>query len=570
MKRLVFSFIASSVVFLMSCDSGENGQTDNNVKSDVSEKSTISCLDFAVTEKYNNLDPIKITDIVSFHVASQIMEPLLRFNEKDLSLQPLVAESWTISEDDLVYTLLLKKGVKFHDNICFTEGKGRELTAYDVVYTFKRIYSEKSSYAHSLFKNQIKGSENYVEGDIEGLKAIDDYTIEFILNKPSSNFLNILANITSSIVAKEAIEKNEIIGTGPFLYSKENDIETKVTLLRNANYYMSDKEGNQLPYLESVAFNLVNSGQDQLDMFMNEKLDIITGIPPEAVKELVESQIADFQDKPTKYVLGRYPEVTTSYLSLNTATAPFDNKKVRQALGMAINKSKIVDNVLKGEAYSPGNNGIVPSAIKGYDFSSIVGLEYNLDKAKKLLKEAGFPNGKDFPTITFASLKRNTDIRVALEIQKQLLSNLNINVEISSLSLNDMNDMNSRSEINMYLGGWLGEFPGPITFLSLFYGADVPDSPLEISFPNESRYKNYKFDKIYEEALITVDATKRFELCLIADQMIATDVPVIPLWYHEKYQLIQSVVSGYQANSMNIQYLTYVKIETAKMQQKAH
>tara|TARA_B100000809_G_scaffold51342_1_gene46528 strand:+ start:5501 stop:7207 length:1707 start_codon:yes stop_codon:yes gene_type:complete len=568
MKRLVLSFITTSVVFLMSCGNGKNDQTDSNVESDDSEESTISCLDFAISETYNTLDPIKITDIVSFHVASQIFEPLLRFDDKDLSLKPLLVNSWIISEDYLTYTFSLKKGIYFQDNNCFPDGKGKELTANDVVYTFKRIYSEKSSYAYSLFKNQIKGSENYVEGNIVGLNAIDNYKIEFTLNKPSSNFLNLIANAVSAIVAKEAIEQNAIVGSGPFAYSKENDTETAITLLRNKNYHLSDKQGNQLPYLESVAFNVAKSGQEQLDLFMANKLDIITGIPPESVKDLVETQIADFQDTPTKYILGRYPQVATSFLSLNTAIAPFNNKKVRLALGMAINKSKIVDNILKGEAYSPGNNGIVPSAIKGYDFSSVVGLDFNLSEAKKLLSEAGFPNGKGFPTIKFASLKRNTNLRVALEVQKQLLSNLNINVEISSVLYKEMIDLNANSEVDMCLGGWLGEFPDPVTFLSLFYGADVPTSNQQMSFPNESRYKNEKFDKIYEEALITIDQTKRYELCLIADQIIANDVPVIPLWYHENYQLIQSVVSGYQANSMNIQYLTYVKINQLEKSSK--
>ena len=136
------------------------------------------------------------------------------------------------------------------------------------------------------------------------------------------------------------------------------------------------------------------------------------------------------------------------------------------------------------------------------------------------------------------------------------------------VSTKEMIDLNANSEVNMCLRGWLGEFPDPVTFLSLFYGADVPASPQEMSFPNESRYKNNKFDKIYEEALVTIDDTKRYELCLVADQMIATDVPVIPLWYHENYQLIQSVVSGYQANSMNIQYLTYVKIDEVEKASK--
>ena len=557
MNKLALSFIATSFVLLMSCESNKNSQSEINSPATKEQ----SGLDFAVTEKLQTLDPIKITDVISFQIASQIMEPLLRFSEKDLTLVPVIAKSWEISEDNLIYTFKLKKGVFFQDNSCFEQGKGRELTTNDIVYTFKRICSEKSSYGYSLFKNLIKGSENYTEGEIEGLKAIDPYTIQFTLNKPYSNFLNLLGGVNSCIVAKEAIEQNAIVGTGPFVYNEENETATTLTLLRNKNYHMTDEEGNKLPYLASVAIHHVKSPQKQLDMFMNGELDLVRGVPHSSLKELVASQISDFEDKTKKYVLGRYPEVITSSLTLNTAIAPFDNKKIRQALAMAINKEKIVENVLKGEAFSPGYNGIVPSAIKGYDFSSVVGIEFNLAKAKALLAEAGYPAGRGFPTITLASLKRNKSTRVALEIQKQLLSNLNINVEISSMTRQQMTEMNGKSELNMSLGGWLGEFPDPVTFLSLFYGGDVPSSPLEMSYPNEARYKNKAFDKLYKEALITIDDTKRYELCLQADQIIANDAPCIPLWYHENYQLIKSNITGYQANSMNIKYLTYVKFQ---------
>ena len=145
MKKLVLSFIASSVVLLLSCGGSENTTSKNNSENEVSSSTEISCLDFAVTEKYSTLDPIKVTDIYSFHIASQILEPLLRFDDKDLSLQPVIANSWVISEDNLTYTFALKKGVHFQDNACFPNGKGRELTANDVIYTFKRIYSEKQN-----------------------------------------------------------------------------------------------------------------------------------------------------------------------------------------------------------------------------------------------------------------------------------------------------------------------------------------------------------------------------------------------------------------------------------------
>jgi len=551
-------------MFLMSCGGEESKPSEKENQNSGISKTKSGCLDFAIGEKYQSLDPINIKDVVSFHIVSQIYEPLLRFDEKDLMLQPLLAESWEVSEDNLTHTFNLKKGIHFQDNDCFEGGEGRELKASDVIYTFKRIYSEKESYSNSLFRNTIEGGDDYQnEGEISGLKAIDDYTVEFTLIKPSSNFMSHLATIGSAIVPREAVEKNVIVGSGPFTYSKENDTKTAVTLLKNQNYHISDKKGNKLPYLESVAFNYVKNGQEQLSLFMENKLDIITGIPPESIKDLVESQIADFQDKPVKFVLGRYPKVSTTFLNLNTAIEPFNNLNIRKAFGMAINKARIVDHVLKGEASSPGNYGVVPSAIKDYDFSSVVGQEYNVTKAKKMLADAGYPEGKGFPTLTFATGKGNQSLRVALEIQKQLLTNLNVNVEISSLSLKEIMEMNNKSLLNMSLRAWLGEFPDPTTFLSLFHSENIPASTEEASYPNEARYKNSQFDKLYEKALVTIDSKKRYELCLSADQIIASEVPVIPLWYHENYQLIQSVVKNYQPNSMNIHYLTYVQLEEA-------
>jgi len=565
MKKIALSAF-TVLIFLLSSCGGNDKETTLKDPSNNDKKTENSCLDFAINEKYQTLDPIKITDVTSFHVLSQIYEPLLRFNETDLSLEPLLAESWSVSDNNLVYTFNLKKGVYFHDNSCFDNSKGKEFNASDVIYSFERVFSEtEGNYAYSLFRNTIEGAEQYKTsgGNISGIKAIDDYTVSFTLTKPSSSFINLMAITSAAIVTKNAIENNAVAGTGPFIYNKKNDTKLAVTLLKNKTYHMSDNKGNKLPHLESVAFNYIQDGQDELTLFKEGKLDIIVGIPPESVKEIVEDQISDFQNKPTKYVLERYPKILTSYLSLNTAVQPFNNIKIRQAISLAINKTKIVTNVLKGEAFGEGNHGIVPPAIKEYDFSSVIGQEHNVVKAKKLLSEAGYPQGKGFPTIKFSVGKGNTSVRVALEIQKQLLANLNINVEISSLLQKEIMALNDSSQTNMSLGGWLGEYPDPVSFLSICYGADVPKSNTESAFPNESRYKNNRFDQLYEQASITLDLKKRYELCLEADQIIATEVPVIPLWYHENYQLIQSSIKNYKPNPMNLRYLTYVSIDKA-------
>ncbi|MGB0882441.1 MAG: ABC transporter substrate-binding protein [Vicingaceae bacterium] len=553
MKKIFLSSLIISVFLFSACN------TDNKKKHIQKEKESISnCLDFAIHEKYTTLDPIKIKDETSFYILSQIYEPLLRFNESDLTLEPLLAESWSISEDNLVYTFKLKKNVFFHNN------KTKAFNANDVVYTFERIFSNiEGNYAYSLFRNTVKGGEQHKNtGEkISGINVIDDYTISFTLSKPSSHFLNLLAIECAAIVNKSAIEKNIVAGTGPFVYDKKNDTDLLIKLNKNTNYHITSKKGSPLPYIDAVAFNYIKDGQDELSLFKAGKLDVIDGIPPESVKEIVETEISNFQNKPNKYILGRYPKISTSYLSINTAIEPFNNTNVRRAINMAIDKEKIVTQVLKGEAYSPGNNGLVPPAIKGYDYSSVIGEEHNVSKAKKLLAKAGYPNGKDFPIIKFSTGKGNSSVRVALEIQKQLLSNLNINVEISSLTQQELYELNSSSNTNISLSGWLGEFPDPISFLSLCYGKDLPETITESAYPNESRFNNKKFNQLYEKATTTLDLKKRYELCLDADQIIANEVPVIPLWYHENYQLIHSSIKNYKANPMNIQYLTHVKIE---------
>jgi ABC-type transport system substrate-binding protein len=571
-KNLFYSLVFGALTFIASC-SGDNSSNLNNQENNINKTTKdVARLDFAITEKYQTLDPTKVLDVVSFHINSQIYECLLRFDDHDLSLQPMLAKSWEVSEDDLVYTFNLRKGVYFHDNPCFNGGKGRELKSSDVLYTFKRIYSNSNgNYGYSMFKNLVVGSENFYndktpinEKELEGIKLIDDYTIQITLNQPYTNFLELMASLSSAIVSSEAIEKKAIVGTGPFVYNKEGDTAESIVLNRNSNYYLEDKEGNKLPYLSSVAYNYVKSGQEQMDLFIEGKLDIVTNLPPESVKEIVNNQIADFQDKPVKYVLGRYPQISTSYLSFNNAIAPLNNKKVRQALAYAIDKNRIVNNVLKGEAFGPGDYGIIPPAINGYDYSSVIGLEYNVEKAKKLLAEAGYQNGEGFPTLQFITGQGNTSVRVALDIQKQLLANLNLNIEITSTTLAEALDMEKYAKGHITLSAWLADFPDPVSFLTLFYGENVPNNLEEPSYVNRTRYKNETYDKLYLKALGTKDLKQKYELCLQADQIIAEDVPVIPLWYHENYRLIQGSVKGYQPNTMNIQYLTYVKIEMAE------
>lgn len=564
MKKLSLILAIGLLVLFSSC----GGDVNNDVEDKTLINSFDNRLDLAAWHKYQTLDPIKVKEIISFYITSQIYQSLLKFDDKDFSIKPNLAESWTISDDGLVYTFHLKKGVYFHDNDCFEGGKGRELKASDVVYSFKRICSkELDNYAYTLFQEKIVGAEEFYASEkemdrkeLEGLKVIDDYTVQFTLNNVSSNFLESIANIVAAIVPQEAIEANLVVGSGPFLYTSDLDTEEKIVLKRNTNYHEVDKKGNKLPYIDAVVYHYYKKDQNRLDDFMAGKLDIITDIPAGKIKELVENQIADFESSSSKYFLERNQTISVTKLQLNTSKIPLNNKKVRQAIAHAIDKSQISENVLKGESVESANHGIVPPALKKYDYASVVGLEYDVSKARELLAEVGYKNGEGFPTLVFVTDMGNINVRTALNIQKQLLTNLNINVEISSVSFAEYFDAMQYGRGDIFITRWFAESPDALSFLSLTYGLNVSELLDEPSIINSSRYANPEFDRVYKKASETIDVKTKNELCLVADQLMINDAPIIPLWYPESYVLMQASIKKYRPNAMGFHYFNEVKI----------
>lgn len=569
--KTILKYILVSIIGLSfySCGEDENKQENTNAESLFGDT-----LKIALNQDIKELDPIRMVDGYSVQIVGQIFEGLVKFNAKDLSIEPLLAESWTIDESGLVYTFKLKKGVYFHDNNCFEAGKGRELKANDVVFSINRACNTPSAnYAYNLLKNKLNGTKECYESEaineVSGVKVIDDYSVSFTLSKPSSNFLQTLATSSLAIIPEEATksEKLAIVGTGPFVFDNNSIKENIITLKRNNNYHISDEKGNKLPYLDAVAFHIIPKSQDRLEQFQNKKIDIIVDLPSASIKDVVENQIADFESKPPKFVLGRYPELVSTYLEFNTKVEPFKNVKVRKAIAMAIDKVKIVDVVLNGEAYGPALNGIVPPAINNYDYASVIGIEYSIEKAKKLLAEAGFKDGEGLPLIKFfIGGDENQLLRVALEIQKQLLTELNINTEIVKVTFTEKLAMDQMAQGSMGISAWLADFPTADNFLNIGYGGYVP-ATLELpSFPNSSRFENSEFDSYFEQAISTIDEKKRNELILKAEQILINEAPIVPLWYNENYRLFQSNVVDYQPNVMHLHYLERVRKIAPKKQ----
>ncbi len=517
-------------------------------------------------EAWQTLFPIAIADNISAEIANQIYEGLLKFNTKDLSVIPGLAEKWELDNSRTVYTFHLKRGAHFQDNDCFANGIGREVKAQDFKFSFELLCTQRkdnNSYP-LIFKDILKGANRYYEASVdgkpafgvEGIKVIDDYTLQLILDKPHYTFIYSLALPATVVIPKEAIEKYGIkstVGSGPFVFASQDEASKSVVLVRNEKYHGQDKLGNQLPYLDSVIIKTFKTEQLAYDEFAKENIDLVYRLPAESIKEIVQQNIADFQSMNPKFILELSPQMSTQFYEFITQAGTFKDKRVRQAISYAIDRSRIVDNVLNGEAYMPGIYGVTPPVFSKYNNTHISGYNYDVAKAKVLLAEAGFPDGRGFPKITLelnSGGARNTN--VALEVQKQLKENLNINMDLLLVpfarKINDEKNANGE----FFRSSWIADYPNPSSFLQLLYGKTVPSKIEDPSVPNVSRYINTKFDELFEKGLAASSIEEGYKYFLQAEQIAMNDAPLLILWYDANYRLLNSKVKGLQNNP--IQY----------------
>jgi oligopeptide transport system substrate-binding protein len=507
-----------------------------------------------------SLHPHAIGDLVSAHVASQIFEGLVKFDPKTLAILPSLAEKWEIDESGTIYTFNLKKGAFFHDDNCFPQGKGREVKASDVQFSIESLCSNNlinKAFSFTL-KGKLKGCEEFYENKaqtLEGFKLIDEYTFQLILEKPHANFLSILAQVSLAIIPREAAEKyNNLltVGTGPFLYNAASNSSDKIILTRNSNYHRTDSLGNKLPFLDSLIFTFNTSKQAELDAFYDREIDLIVGLPSHAVKDVVEKNIKDFQTLPPKFILDRTPELVTHFLILNVSSPALNNVKVRQALNFAVDRNRLYNDILKGEAFGAGLFGISPPSLTKYDVASITGYTFDPVKARNLLAEAGYPNGKGFPVLRLVVANNNSrNTKSVLEISKQLNEVLKINVDVEVIPYEVSYEAMNFGRGDMFKSSWIADYPDPENFLSLFHGKSVPLDPEQRSFPNSSRYINPVFDSLINLAQKQKDKAGRYKIFLQAEQIMMDDAPAIVLWYDEKYRLYQSDIHNFFPNSVN-------------------
>lgn len=499
-----------------------------------------------------SLDPAFAKNQSIMWAVHQIYNTLVEI-DSSLNIVPSLATRWTISPDRKTYTFYLRPDVYFHDDAAFANSKGRRMTAPDVVFSFQRLLDPKTASPGSwIFNGKIDSADAF--------KALDDTTFQLKLARPYQPILGILSMQYCSVVPQEAIEKwgsdfrRHAVGTGPFQQVTWEEGQALI-LKKNPRYFERDSTGVQLPYLDGVNVSFYDSKATEFLLFRQGKLNFINDIDASFKDEVLTKRGTLRPAWQNKIVLQKHPFLNIEYLGILVDTmnplvknSPVRLRNVRQAINYGFDRRKMV-LYLRNSIGIPAESGFMPVGLPSFDSTEVQGYTYNPQKARKLLKEAGFTNAQ-MPAIKLFTIPIYADM--ADYIAKQL-SEIGLNVQVDVVQKSLLLEMTSGSKALFFRGSWLADYPDGENYLSVFYSKNPAP-------PNYTRYKNPKFDALFEQALAETDDSIRFKLYRQADQLMMQDAPVVPLWYDMVIHLVQPAVTGFQPNALNLLELRQVRI----------
>jgi peptide/nickel transport system substrate-binding protein len=565
----LFIISAVSLIFLSSCGGGDkdNKNTASEVKGGVYMGGVLRTNE---VEAFKSIMPISINEIASYHLGAQVYEGLVKFNQTDLSIIPGIAKSWDLNDDKTEYTFHLRTNAKFHNDPCFPNSMGRNATATDVKFCLEFVCTANpnNNQFDVTLKDKViganesfEGSKSGKAGSVKGITVVNDSTIKIKLLHPDASFLNILAMPGCYVYPKEAVTKygNEMrikaVGTGPFFIETVKEGEV-VIMKKNVDYWGVDKDGNKLPYLDGIKWSFIRDKKSEILEFKRGNLDMVYRIPVEMYGEFMGS-LENAKNRKDEFQISTSPALSSHYYGFNIQANPvFAKKDVRLAFNYAIDRHKIADFTIQGEGVA-ADYGMVPYSetfeAEGYDYKSLKGFTYDPDKAKELLKAAGYPMGKGFPELNLEINSGGGDrnILIAEVVQKMLKENLGVNININTVPFAEHIENIQLGKSDFFRYAWVSDYPDPESFLTLFYGKHVPTNPTEKSYINTFRYKNNRFDSLFEAARFEPEKSKRMKLFSQAEGIALEDAAFIPVFYDENIKLEQKNVRNLPENMMN-------------------
>ncbi len=491
--------------------------------------------------KYNesagiqSLDPAFSKDQASVWATNQLFDGLVQLDD-NLNVKPSISKKWDISEDGLIYTFYLRNDVYFHDHKLFKNGKGRVVVASDFEYSFNRLKDSKLAAPGSWVLNNVKS-----------FYAVNDTVFQIQLKSVFPAFLSLLSMQYCSVVPKEIVEATNFsrspIGTGPFKFQMWEE-GVKLVFRKNPNYFEFDGK-NRLPYLDAVAITFIRDKHSAFLEFIKGNIDYVSGIDASYKDEVLTKQGKLATKYQSKFLLKTQPYLNTEYLGFlfDKDSIPIE---IRKAINYGFDRKKMI-KYLRNNIGTPAVNGIIPKGMPSFN-DNLIGYDYNIDKAKQLVKNSKFNVDKEITLYTTSSYNDLSQF-----IQNSLLKiGLKIKIDVNPPSTH--RQLVSESKINFFRGSWIADYPDAQNYLALFYSQNF--SP---NGPNYTHFNNTKFDSLYISSMNENNLEKRLSIYNEMNQLIIQNAPVVPLFYDQVLCFQQKRISNLNTNAMNLLNLKRVK-----------
>lgn len=460
------------------------------------------------------IDPFNGQESEGIQVIQCVFDSLVAFEPITSELLPAAAESWEANDDASVWTFHLNKDAKFHN--------GRKVTAADFKYAWERICNPVNESEISYHLMAVKGYDAMQEGtatELEGVKALDDYTLEVTLSYPFGDFELFVGHPSLGPVPKEEVEKdpaafaNMPIGNGPFKMAAPWQHDQLIKIVRNDDYY-GDK-----PYLDGVDFKIFKDEETAYLEFQAGNLDF-TQIPTgqlAAAKATYGASADGWTVSPGKQVLtGAF--IGTNYAIFNCENEFLKSADLRKAISLAVNRQAICDTVYEG-ARRPAT-GIVSEGVAGYVADAWPYAKYDVEQAKEYLEKAGYPMGEGLPefTIIFNSGAGHENVYALVQSD---LAKIGIEVKLEGIEWAQFLDKRDAADFSISRSGWVGDYPSADNFLWPLLSSESSD--------NDGLYNNTAFDALIQEARQTADTAARIAKYQEAEKLAGEDCPLLAL-----------------------------------------
>jgi len=463
------------------------------------------------------LDPALIVDVTGGSIVAKLFNGLVRIGD-NLKIVPDLAETWSISSDGLLYTFRIRKGVRFSNN--------REVKADDVKYSFQRILEPKSRSPNTWVFEKIAGAEEFLKGradTIQGIRVLDDYTLEIRLRKPFSPFLKLLAMTAAYVVPGEEVEKwgpdfsSHPVGTGPFVLDNWMP-NREIRLVKRADYF--DRPAN----VRGIIYRIIPEDLTAVTEFELGNLDVFT-IPASEFSRYRKNQTRN------KYI-SSIQGLDTYYIGLNCDRPPFDNPVLRRAMNYSIDRVKILDTIYEKRGRIA--NGPLPDMLRKWDMPARYG--YNPEKSREMIKSQGL-NGI---TVTLYITAEQEIIDIA-EVLQSYIESAGIHVKIKQLEWSAYKEAINNGEPDMFYLSWWADYPDPENFLfPLFHSSNHGAAG------NRTRFTDHVVDSLIEKGQASMNVKQRDEFYQRAEERIVDDAPWVFLWHRTDFTIRQPWVKNYK------------------------